>query len=113
MPRQVGISQVSVKAPIRGSGGLVRLIRNCFFDPAPGTDIDTSLPVVPPSGRYDGLWEHQSGLALTSTDNPSWLVTVDETVDESVFNDLSKDIRKRWGAECVREPDKTKFMQRP
>ena len=60
------------------------------------------------AGRCDGLWEHQSGLALTTTDNPGWLVTVDDTVDESVFNDLSNDIRKRWGAECVREPDKTK-----
>ena len=58
--------------------------------------------------KCDGLWEHQNGLALTTTDNPGWLMTVDETIDESVFDEMSNDVRKRWSAECVREPDKTK-----
>src|SRR6266498_118 len=60
------------------------------------------------AGRCDGLWEHHSGLRLETTDNPGWLITIDEALDESVFNDISLEVRKRWGAECIREQDKPK-----
>ena len=62
------------------------------------------------SGKCDGLWEHQKGLALTTTDNPGWLMTVDEPLDEPVFDKVITDVRERWGAECIREPDKTKVF---
>jgi hypothetical protein len=60
------------------------------------------------AGRCDGVWEHHSGLKLETTDNPGWLMTIDEALDESVFNALSVEVRERWGAECVREQDRTR-----
>ena len=50
----------------------------------------------------DGLWEHQNGLKLETTDNPGWLVTVDENIDEAKFNEVSAEVRKRWSAEATR-----------
>jgi hypothetical protein len=59
-------------------------------------------------GCCDGLWEHHSGLKLETTDNPGWLMTIDKLIDESVFDDMSVEVRKRWGAECVREQGTSK-----
>lgn len=57
--------------------------------------------------RCDGLWEHHHGLRLETADNPGWLLTIDEPIEEAVFKELSTDIRARWNAECVREESKT------
>ncbi len=51
----------------------------------------------------DGLWEHHRGLKIETTDNPGWLMTIDETIDELLFNTIRAEVLIRWGAECVRE----------
>ena len=55
------------------------------------------------AARCDGEWEHQHGFKLESTDNPGWLITIADGVEESVFRALSVKLRHRFGPECIRE----------
>jgi hypothetical protein len=72
-------------------------------DPKPVDVIDDWF-----KARCDGLWENQNGLRLETTDNPGWLLTIDEAIEEPTFQKLAAEARKRWGAECIREHDKPK-----
>lgn len=54
----------------------------------------------------DGLWEHHHGLKLETTDNPGWLLTIDQDIGETAFNALAVEARKRWNAEFVLEKGK-------
>lgn len=38
--------------------------------------------------RCNGLWEHCCGLRLESTDNPGWLITIDESIDQMFLKRL-------------------------
>jgi hypothetical protein len=60
--------------------------------------------------RCDNLWEHQRPrLKLEATDNPGWLMTIDQTIDELAFKDLGVEVRKRWNAECNWEQDRIRI----
>ena len=49
----------------------------------------------------DNLWEHQKfRLILQTTDNPGWLVTSDENMEEQEFDKLAQEAYQRWKAEC-------------
>jgi hypothetical protein len=51
--------------------------------PLSGSQHDDSLRAIDDwfKRRCDGLWEHHHGFTLESTDNPGWLVTIDQRID--------------------------------
>ena len=57
--------------------------------------------------KCDGLWEHQHGVKITTTDNPGWLIEIDEAISEATIIGSAIALRERWGAECVRRSEKT------
>ncbi len=52
--------------------------------------------------RCDDRWEHDHGLTLETTDNPGWLMTIDESLDIDSISNLSTVVQS-FGAELTLE----------
>jgi hypothetical protein len=53
----------------------------------------------------DGIWEHQKGFALTTTDNPGWMAVIDKDFSLDYFIKIKKEIADLWDADCIQNKD--------
>jgi hypothetical protein len=55
--------------------------------------------------RCDGDWENHFGITISTTDNPGWLIKIDQTISNEQLSFYSGSIKK-WNAQCIFRDEK-------
>jgi hypothetical protein len=58
--------------------------------------------------QCDGVWEHGSGIEITSVDNPGWMVTInlrDTSFQDTPFNSIYVNNGKTDWLNCLKKDD--------
>jgi hypothetical protein len=59
--------------------------------------------------RCNGDWENHFGITISTTDNPGWLIAIDQTISNEQLSSYSASIKK-WNAECIFQDEKIKVF---